>query len=93
MKTIGGYFVLTALLFSPTSFAVESSSSSSPKSKSIDLSHMMKKPEPLPGKNAGAIKVGITCKTTSGAEIRSNETGFDDCMKNSASKAADKNKK
>ena len=54
---------------------------------------MMKKPEPLPGKNAGAIKVGITCKTTSGAEIRSNETGFDDCMKNSASKAADKNKK
>ena len=63
-------------------------SANAPKHRTVDISGMMKKPDPLPEESKPGITVNLTCKTDSGKEVKSGESGFDSCLQDAQKKNA-----
>jgi len=77
---------LTLFLFSPMVQADDAKKET--KSVPVDISHLMKKPEPFKDDSAG-ITFTMDCKDSAGIAIKKGEVGFEDCMRNAAKKAAE----
>ena len=62
-------------------------SSSSAQHRAVDISHLMKKPEPLPEDTSTGLHLNVSCKTESGKEVSNKDKDYNDCMQRAASKA------